>query len=544
MKHSTKLLVIIATAVSTIAFAGAGWALWSTSGSGSASRPVGSLNAPTITTATWSGSTGKVTVGWTAPAAGAVPSGYYVQRDGSNVCGNPAGPLTATTCIDSDVPGDSHTYTVTAVFNSWTTPASTSVVVTPSVAIPSGQSVAAGGTIAATLHGFRSVGTIAFRLDNATGTPITTTAPASVATPAGSGSASATLTIPGGATAGTHTIYAAGSLGDSATSSNTFTVTVTVTATKFAFTSTPVTGSASASATLGPITVQAQDASGNPVNAGGTGIPVSLGSTATAKFAAISAGTSVTAVTIPSGSSTVSFYYADTKAGSPVITASGSLSSATQTETISAAAASQLVFTTQPGSDSATGALSPQPAVSVEDSFGNVVTGDSTTTVKLAPGTATGPLVCYNGSGSSTGLTKPVSSGVATFSGCAVTAAATGDTLKATSSPAHGTVTSSPFNVTISTPTVTFPTSTSKETVPNGTTATFTVSGTNFASGVQIAISGTGDFIPTSWTWIDATHISVTTTAQNGTGHKGTSSLTVTNPDGGTVTSASSMVNS
>jgi hypothetical protein len=224
MKHSTKLLVIVATAISTIGFASAGWAYWTTTGTGSASSKAGTLNAPTITTATWSGSTGNVTVSWTAPSSGPVPSGYYVQRDGTNVCGSPAGPLPATTCIDSDVPGPSHTYKVTAVFNAWIAPASTSVVVTPSVAITSGQSVAAGGTIAATLHGFRSVDTIAFRLDSASGTPITTTAPASVATPAGSGSATATLTIPAGATAGTHTIYAAGSLADSATST-TFTVT-------------------------------------------------------------------------------------------------------------------------------------------------------------------------------------------------------------------------------------------------------------------------------------------------------------------------------
>jgi len=123
--------------------------------------------------------------------------------------------------------------------------------------------------------------------------------------------------------------------------------TTTGSAAKFTFTTSAVSGAASNSATLGPITVQAQDLGGNPVNAGVGGIAVTLtsNSTGTKIFAASSGGASVGSVTIPSGSSTVSFYYADTKAGSPVITASGTLTSATQTETITAAAVAGLAFT-------------------------------------------------------------------------------------------------------------------------------------------------------------------------------------------------------
>ena len=116
------------------------------------------------------------------------------------------------------------------------------------------------------------------------------------------------------------------------------------------------------------------------------------------------------------------------------------------------------------------------------------------------------------------------------------------DSIQATSNPAYGTIVSTAFNVTVSAPTITFPTSSNRESVPNGAQATFTVTGTSFASGARVTISS--GFTSTSWTWLSLTQISVTTTAKNGNGNKGTDNLTVTNPDGGTVTSTGSIVNS
>jgi hypothetical protein len=110
-------------------------------------------------------------------------------------------------------------------------------------------------------------------------------------------------------------------------------------ATTFAITSAPVEGTASAKATLGPITVQIQDLYGNPVAApsGGTDVTLASDSSGTCVFATTLEGTSVTSVLIPTGKSSATFYYGDSAPGSPVITASGLLTSATQKETVLAA---------------------------------------------------------------------------------------------------------------------------------------------------------------------------------------------------------------
>ena len=90
------------------------------------------------------------------------------------------------------------------------------------------------------------------------------------------------------------------------------------TSTKLAFTSNSLTGTASGSASLGPITVQEEDAYGDPVPTT-TPVTVSLSSSSTGpnEFAAASGGAAITSVTIPANSSSATFYYGDTKAGSP-----------------------------------------------------------------------------------------------------------------------------------------------------------------------------------------------------------------------------------
>jgi hypothetical protein len=97
-------------------------AYYTATGTGSATASVGTLSAPTGLAATPSGST--VSVSWNAvtpPGSGAV--GYYVSRDGSAVggtCGTPASPIAGTSCSDTGVTTGSHSYTVTAVWHSWT----------------------------------------------------------------------------------------------------------------------------------------------------------------------------------------------------------------------------------------------------------------------------------------------------------------------------------------------------------------------------------------------------------------------------------------
>src|SRR6185295_15252684 len=86
---------------------------------------------------------------------------------------------------------------------------------------------------------------------------------------------------------------------------------------------------------------------------------------------------------------------------------------------IVAAAPAKLGFTTQPSASTGGLAFGTQPAVSVQDAFGNTVLGD-TSTVALAltnPGTAT--LACTAGN------TKAAVAGVATFVGCNIDVAGT-----------------------------------------------------------------------------------------------------------------------
>ena len=80
-------------------------------------------------------------------------------------------------------------------------------------------------------------------------------------------------------------------------------------------------GQANSSPTLGKFTVQEQDAWGNPASNGS--VTVGLVSTSSGGvFSLTSGGPAVTSIQIPAGSNSASFYYGDTAAGSPTITAS------------------------------------------------------------------------------------------------------------------------------------------------------------------------------------------------------------------------------
>jgi len=148
---------------------------------------------------------------------------------------------------------------------------------------------------------------------------------------------------------------------------------------QLAFFTAPVSGPASSSANLGPITVQVEDSYGNVAKVSANTI-VKLSSTSTgASFSLSPSGSPITSVTVSSGQSTASFFYGDTKADGPRITASsGSLSSANQTETITAGLAKTIaVFS---GSSQAatvnTNFTSPLVAV-VTDAYANPVAGFS-----------------------------------------------------------------------------------------------------------------------------------------------------------------------
>ena len=169
---------------------------------------------------------------------------------------------------------------------------------------------------------------------------------------------------------------------------NTFSVSPAPAA-KLVFKTSALTAYASSNATLGPITVQEEDAFGNLTTGG---ISVTLTSTGGGVFAASSGGTTSSTLTlnIPTGSNSTSFYFADTVSGSPMITASSNgLAPATQVEIINPGAPSKLAFTSSPFTIAQGSSASTPFTVSLEDQYNNVTTtqwngsNGSTTTVNL-----------------------------------------------------------------------------------------------------------------------------------------------------------------
>ena len=166
-----------------------------------------------------------------------------------------------------------------------------------------------------------------------------------------------------------------------------------------------VSGTASNKATLGPITVTLQDAFGNPVNAT-TATTVSLSSTSTgASFSTSSTGSPVVgSVTIPANQSTATFYYGDTVAGTPTVTASATgLASATQSETISAGTATKIGFTNSPFSAGASApAANSLLTVAIEDTYGNPTTKTGTTVTVSLSSSSTGTYIFNTTQGAKT----------------------------------------------------------------------------------------------------------------------------------------------
>ena len=203
---------------------------------------------------------------------------------------------------------------------------------------------------------------------------------------------------------GSPTITAAGSGLTSGTQSETVNPT---TANKFVFTTGAVSGTATSSATLGPITVQEEDTYGNPTTTAET-VNLASNSTGTKEFAATSGGTTITSISIPAGSSSATFYYGDTKSATPTITASGSLTSATQVETVTAGTGAELVITSS--AFSATASTSPTSTftTTLEDTFGNPTTSTSAITVGLgSSSTGTYEFATTSGGSTVTSVTLP-----------------------------------------------------------------------------------------------------------------------------------------
>ncbi|MBI3181308.1 MAG: hypothetical protein HYZ28_04115 [Myxococcales bacterium] len=229
--------------------------------------------------------------------------------------------------------------------------------------------------------------------------PICQAAIASLAIPAGSNSASFYFSDP---TVGSATItYSpAGLTGASQTETI-----GAQNATQLAFTTLPQVVTAGACSAV--VTVQAQDSLGNPATMLAS-TPLALtGSSGTVGFydSPGCAGTPVSSVSIVAGSSSASFYFSDTAAGTLSITASTTgLPPVTQSETIQPAPPAQLAFATSPRTVNA-GDCSLAVTVQSRDSAGNLSPVVAATPVILS--SSAGSTVLFSDSACTAPLTSP-----------------------------------------------------------------------------------------------------------------------------------------
>jgi hypothetical protein len=241
-------------------------------------------------------------------------------------------------------------------------------------------------------------------------------------------------------TAGTYTLKATSTGLTQATSGN---IVVSVgPAAKIAFTVQPSNTAAGSSITPAPA-VSVEDAGGNIVTTSTDSITVAIGTnpggstlSGTATVGAVAGVATFSTLSLNKVGTAYTLTATDNTNVFTVVTSS--------TFNITPGTASQLLFTTQPGGGSGGVAWTTQPTVTVEDQFGNTVTG-STLSITLAIGTnpSSGTLAC-------TANPKAAVAGVDTFAGCKINFAGTGYTLTA-SGTGVSSATSSPFNITVGT---------------------------------------------------------------------------------------------
>jgi hypothetical protein len=453
-----RALLLIFGLPLVLGISGSADAYFTAQGAGAGASTTGSLAKPVISTAT--PGAGTVTLTWGAvppPATGSVT--YFVTANGATppggTCGTSASPISATTCSVTGLSAGSNSFTVTAAWQSFT---STSTPATP-VTLTSGAAAKLVFTtqpVGNVLEGTNFTTSPKVSVEDSSGNVVTSdTGTVTLATATGPGgtltcsttgfptiaavTGVATFTncqISGLAAAGTYTLSATRGGLTTALSGNV--VINAGTATKLALSTQPTVGQNIQAKGTGTFlaSVSVQDANANTVTTATNAVTLAIG---TNPSAGVLACTNTGGLTVTSVSGVANFTGCSiTKAGtgytlaatsSPVLTPPVNANAFT----ITAGAASQLVFTTQPvggvplGSNFAT-----SPKVSVEDANSNVVTSDTgTVTLAIASGPGGGSLSCSN-----TGFpTIAAVAGVATFTNCQISGTLIGTfTLQATRS--------------------------------------------------------------------------------------------------------------
>ena len=451
MKRRSLVTLLIAV-LGVIGLGVAAWAFFTAIGSGSGSASTGSVSAPTVTVpASVSGTT--VPVSWTAStvSGGRSVDGYYVQRFAgstpSAACGSSPGsllPATPTTCSDTGVSSGIYTYTVTAVYRTWTATSVASSQVTVSTSVLSSFSVVPTTSTPTAGNQF-SVTITALDASSSTYTPYTGTQCVTFSGPDISPAPSSTVPsypTQGLCSAGSSVTFTNGvatAVPVTLFDAETTTLTVTDNPSSVVGTSASITVSPanarSLSVTAFPnsttagaahaFTVTAYDAYNNVA----TGYLGTVHFTSTDPQATSASGLPADYAFTSGDAGTHTTFSATLKtSGTQSITASDSSNSLSGSETgitVSRANASQVVWITQPGTSTAGSAVTGPPTVAVEDTYGNPVSGATVTmAVTAGPGSFTG--------GSTTSVGPTGSNGQAVFSNLVLDTA--GTTYKITAS--------------------------------------------------------------------------------------------------------------
>lgn len=132
--YRRQTVAVAALVAGLLAVTPAAWSYFTTVGTGSGAGSVGTLGTPAGVSASASGT--SVTLTWSGPAApgGGTVDGYYVQRSpgsASGTCASSPSSLlaaSASSCNDTGLTTGAYTYTVVAVYRSWTSSAASNVV--------------------------------------------------------------------------------------------------------------------------------------------------------------------------------------------------------------------------------------------------------------------------------------------------------------------------------------------------------------------------------------------------------------------------------
>ncbi len=453
------VVVAMAVAVGVLAY-------WSSSGTGNAAVSVGTLAAPSITSATPGG--GSVSLAWStvaAPGPGAIT--YSVERGAGSAggtCPTAASPTSVTACTDTGLAPGTYSYTVTAHWRGWTAKstvtaatvtsgAATQLVLTPATTSPTAGAAdnltitakdAANATVTGytgdkllTFSGAGTIGALQPTVTDKTGaavafgTATTITFTNGVATIAG-------------ASNGVMRLYKAEAtsivVGDGTISNGTG-VAVTVgpgLASKLGFTQQP-SGSTGGVAFATQPKVAVQDASGNTVTTASNSVTLAL---------TTPAGATLSCTTNPLAASSGVASFASCKVNlantyTLTATATGLTAASSSSFVVAVGAAAKLAFGQQPSGSTGGVELATQPKVAIQDLGGNTVTTDASSVTLALTTPAGATLSC---------ATNPLiaTAGVATFAGCKVNLARA-YTLTATATGLT-TATSSSFTITVGVP--------------------------------------------------------------------------------------------